>query len=204
MSHIAFNAERHEYTVDGRAFDSVTQILSGAGLIETEWRSEAAMARGRAVHVATHYLDEDDLDPQWMETSPFAGYVRAWERFKSETQFTPELIEHRVFNAKLGYCGTLDRTGSFAGNPVRALADIKTGPPETWHRIQTAAYAACFEKPAAFRRMTIHLQRDGNYFIKEYHPKDFAETMNVFHAALIINQERKGNHVSSRSDASAA
>jgi hypothetical protein len=184
--------EHHEYTVNGIPRPSVTSVLKVAGLINDDWYTEASRRRGSAVHAACHYLDEDDLPESWLETSPHAGYVRAWQKFKSETHFTPSLIEHRIFHSKLGYCGTLDRTGAFQPPPFEpnVLLDIKTGASARWHRIQLAAYAACFSNPGSFRRMTIYVREDGTYSIVEYHPRDYQEALNVFHAGLVIYGEK--------------
>jgi len=184
MGEIVFNSERHEYMVDGILRPSVTEIIRAAGLMgDTEWFTEASRLRGQAVHMACEFLDVDDLD--WDTVAPqHVGYVQAWERFKEETMFQPELIEHRVFNEALGYCGTLDRTGKIG--QAKILLDIKTGAPERWHGVQLAAYVACLEKPLSFRRMTVHLRADGTYSITEYSPAQALELWNVFQSAVNI------------------
>jgi hypothetical protein len=175
----------------------VTTVLKVAGLIDDQWCTEAARRRGSAVHAACHYLDEDDLPESWLESSPHAGYVRAWLKFKVQTGFRPSLIEHRVFHKKLGYCGTLDRAGSFRSSEPSepdTVLDIKTGEAQRWHRIQLAAYANCLDVPGRYRRMTVLLRADETYAIVEHHPREFREAMNVFGAALVIYGEKNGNN----------
>jgi hypothetical protein len=184
----------HEYTVNGIVRPGVTTVLKAAGLIDDQWYTEASRRRGTAVHAACHYLDEDDLPESWLESSPHAGYVRAWVNFRKETGFRPSLIEHRVFHKKLGYCGTLDRLGSFRSSEPDTVLDIKTGEAQRWHRIQLAAYANCLDVPGRYRRMTVLLRTDETYAIVEHHPRQFREAMNVFNAALVIYGEKNGNN----------
>ena len=58
---IQFDEAAHVYTVAGVERPSVTQILKDAGLIDTTWYTDEARQRGRAVHLAAQFLDEDDL-----------------------------------------------------------------------------------------------------------------------------------------------
>jgi hypothetical protein len=187
---IDFDAERHMYTVAGHPRPSVTQILTAAGLIDDAWYTIEARARGHAVHVACHYLDEGDLDPAWLESSPFAGYVRSYQRFVADVGFVCDRIEERLFNATHGYCGTCDRTGLFRGcdpaNP-NVLLDLKTGGNEAWHRVQLAAYAACQPDPGRFRRFNVYLSRDGSRArLTERTPGMYLADWNVFQAAVVI------------------
>ena len=78
---VQFDESAHVYTVARVQRPSVTQILKDAGLIDTTWYTDEARERGRAVHLATQFLDEDDLD--WDTVLPqYGGYLAAWERFK--------------------------------------------------------------------------------------------------------------------------
>ncbi len=195
---IEFDAQKHKYSIYGIVRPSVTQIIGASGLINTEWYSQEAMVRGTAVHMACHYLDEKDLGGSWIERSPYAGYVRSWVLFKTETNFRPQLIEHRVWHPGLNYCGMLDRTGLIHDNSL-VLVDLKTGGPEPWHRLQTVAYAAAFDKPRSFRRMTVHLQKDGSRpYINEHPVRDYADDWNTFQACKVIFDFTGGKNVRTR------
>ncbi|HEX5431517.1 MAG TPA: hypothetical protein VFW83_06100 [Bryobacteraceae bacterium] len=196
MSEIVFDELRHEYTVGGIVRPSVTQILKAAGLIEEDWYSVEARDRGKAVHIAAHYADEHDLDISWRETSPYAGYLAAWEKFQTDAGFIPELVEYRVFNRAFGYCGTLDRTGILEAETVtNAVVDLKTGGVEEWHRVQLAAYCAAFERPMRFRRINVYLNPDGTYRVREYAAGSFRADFAVFAAAVAIWNFKNGGHV---------
>jgi hypothetical protein len=206
MPEILFDAEAHRYTVDGIVRPSVTQILGAAGLVDTDWFTAAACLRGRVVHQACHYMLEQDLDEHWLETSPYAGYLRAAATFMQEARLRTELVEHRVFHEQLGYCGMLDLTAS--RETARLLVDWKTGGPYGWHGMQTTAYSACFEHPRKFHRMTVHLRADGKYSVTEHRAADFTQDWRDFQAALVIwqrkNRKEKPNGSSDRTTSVAA
>lgn len=186
---ITFDSATHTYRDEnGVRLPSVTEIIKGAGLMEGEqFFTEEARDRGTAVHAACHYLDEGDLDTAWMQRNPqLAGYVEGWIKFKERMAFVPDLIEHRVHNATYGYAGSLDRTGRLGSMTTPILLDIKTGIPAAWHDLQSSAYASCFGRPRAFRRMTVYLHDDGTFGIGERNYKHFSDDWNTFLSALQI------------------
>jgi hypothetical protein len=206
-----FNEERHEYTVDGVLRPSVTQALKDAGLIHTEWYTEEARLRGKAVHAACQFLDEDDLD--WNSVLPeYRGYLAAWERFMHDSCYQisrdPEgrpLIEYRLYHPRFGYCGTLDRQASIGSGDY--LLDIKTGGPEEWHGYQLAGYSQCLSNPLARKRLTVHLQANGRYTTREYPLERFAYDWQVFAASVVIwqaNNKKRSFHSNGSNTFSAA
>jgi hypothetical protein len=200
---ITFDPAKHEYSVDGAVRRSVTQIISDAGLIDDAWFTETSRLRGQAVHVACHYFDERDLESGWMETSPHAGYVLAWEKFKAESGFVPDLIEQRMYNPVLGYCGTLDRTGKIGQASI--LLDIKTSATrQDWHAVQLAGYAGFFPKPLVFRRFTVHLRSDWTYKVEEQHSSTYMDSWQDFLAAMRISEIKHGRKRGSSSRTSSA
>ena len=201
----------HVYTVAGVERPSVTQILKDAGLIDTTWYTDEARERGKAVHFATHFLDEDDLE--WDTVLPhYRGYVQAWERFKQESHFEIGrdsdgnlLIEYRLFHPVFGYCGTLDRLGTI-GN-VEYVLDIKTGGPDEWHGYQIAAYSHCLPSPHSRKRMTVHLRANGSFSTREHELPTLPYHWQVFAAATVIWQakhRKRNSHGYPRSTVSAA
>lgn len=201
----------HRYTVAGVERPSVTQILKDAGLIDTTWYTEQARERGKAVHLATQFLDQDDLD--WKTVVPnYRGYVQAWERFKTESCFQigrdasgQLLIEYRLFHSLAGYCGTLDRLGTIG--TTEYLLDIKTGDAQEWHGYQIAAYSQCLPNPHSRKRMTVHLRANGSYSTREYPLTAFPYEWQVFAAATVIwyaRHRKRNSHGSTQCAASAA
>src|SRR6185369_17788774 len=99
---LRFNAETHEYFLGDRLVPSVTQVLKTAGFINDQSYSEEGSNRGAAVHKACEYLDRDELDWDSLH-STIRPYVKAYRRFKDQTGFLPELIEHQVYNEQYFY-----------------------------------------------------------------------------------------------------
>lgn len=147
---LTFEADRHEYRVDGAVVPSVTQILSACG-ISIDFEELAGKSRriglaiddkraiGQAVHADAHAYDDNDLDWSTVDDR-VRPYVEAWATFRQNSGLIPLTRERRVFEPHLRYAGTLD--GVFAKAPaVRVLADIKCGDPESaGARYQLAAY----------------------------------------------------------------
>jgi len=162
----------------------VTQILKGAGLIDTTWFTDYGRDRGTALHLATEYLDRGDLDKDSLDPA-IAPMVDSYRLFLKEVQ--PEIlsVEEEVENPLSHYRGRLDRrvrVGRWTG-----ILDIKSGGPADWHAIQLAAYAGCF--PGPMHRWGLYLS-DTGYRLIEY--KDRGDWP-VFVAALTLFHWRK-NH----------
>jgi hypothetical protein len=152
-----FAAQGHRYELDGVPVPSVTQAMALAGLDEYAGVPrrflERAAAIGTAVHQATHFLDEDDLDLETV-SSDIVGYVLSWQRFKATKDFSPIVIERRGISIgagnelPFGFC--LDRIGVLAGEEI--LLDLKTAKKRSpFWGVQTAAYCrgANFDGPRA-------------------------------------------------------
>jgi hypothetical protein len=208
---VQFDAAAHIYTVADVQRPSVTQILKDAGLIDTTWYTDQARERGRAVHLATQFLDEDDLD--WDTVLPqYRGYVEAWRRFKQESHFQigsdsnrKLLIEYILFQPVSGYCGMLDRVGTIG--TTEYLIDIKTGDPQDWHGYQLAAYSQCLPNPHSRKRMTVHLRANATYSTREHALTAFPYDWQVFAAAAVVwhaKHIRRNSHAYTRSTVSAA
>ena len=172
-----FRAADHIYQLDGRTVPSVTQVLTLAGLDELARVPKRFLVRpaaiGTAVHLATHFLDDDDLELEALDPA-IVGYVLGWQRFKLEHEFVPLIIERRGVSISpdgpaFGFC--LDRIGMLDGQEV--LVDIKTGSKKypSW-AIQTAGYADAVNFEGA--RLSVHVAYDGTYQIVDHpDPGDF-------------------------------
>jgi hypothetical protein len=192
---LQFDAERHIYSVDGRAIPSVTQILEACGVVDYSYlppeTRKMALARGSAVHLACQFDDEGDFDEA--SAPELLPYVEAWRRFCAEQGMTFLDIERRVYSAKYGYAGTLDRIGT-NGRDDLCLIDLKTNSSEGWVRLQTAAYAGALDEPRRYLRGCAELHKDGTYramwFPAAEWQKDFSEFLACL--AVLRLQERFG------------
>jgi hypothetical protein len=157
----------------------VTFILEATGIADYSKipNAEFYLQRGSDVHMAA--ADVDHEIPDYWTGTDLEGYVNAWIKFKEETKFKAELIEHSVFNETRRYRGTLDRVGKFGDGRDRVLIDIKSGIAAEWVRLQTAAYAACLDRPETILRYGLQLKKDGTYKLSEPY-KDYRQDSNVF------------------------
>ena len=181
-----FDEEKHIYTLDGRPVPSVTQILQAVGNVDYSHIPPStrrwALERGRMVHLYTQYDDQAVLDDSCVDPH-IAPYLAAWRRFRAETGFTPDLIEHRGYHPEHGYAGTLDRRGIHP-KLGRVMLDIKTNNAEEWVRLQTAAYSALFPDPATYTRVCVELKGDETYRLVTFPGKEFRRDFQDFLGAF--------------------
>lgn len=163
------------YFINGERWPSVTEILSLTGWISYDGiplhRLERAGDRGRWVHAATVLVDEGDFDwdqvpvdrdgilrPEWL------GYVRAYERFRSEVDLEIVAREKPVKNETYRFVGTPDIDSIFRRDP--AIIEIKT-PDQIkpgWN-LQTVGYALGVEGQR--RRFILRLRANATYRLDE-------------------------------------
>lgn len=170
MSALTFDEAAHEYRLDGRRLPSVTQLL--APLVDyskvPRETLERAQALGTAVHRMTELYDNDDLDEESL-SDELRPYLASWLRFRTECQFEPVTIEHRMSHPLYRYAGTSDRTGIIKGR--LAVVDLKKmmvlgphiGP-------QLAAYEKLHQAEGlkVLDRFALGLRPDGTYRLQPY------------------------------------
>lgn len=173
---LTFDPEPHVYRFDGEVIPSVTQLLEplinyagvpGAIL-------QHAADRGTAVHLATEFFDDDDLDEATVDPE-ILPYVEAWRTFREESGFEVVRSEVRVYSARHRYAGTVDTIGLLDGR--LAMVEKKTTAilhPAT--AVQVVAYGKAFNEMACARDRvrsfhSVHLRRDGTYRFDEYDPE---------------------------------
>lgn len=165
---LTFRSDIHAYYFDGQRVPSVTQVLEP--LIDYSGVPNGvlnhAADRGTAVHLATEFWDDGDLDEESVDPEVLP-YVQAWQRFRDESGFVVERSEVRVYSARHRYAGTVDCIGTMRGR--RIMVEKKTTAvlhPAT--AIQVSAYCKAFNEtaPAAERvrsACSVWLRRDGTY-----------------------------------------
>lgn len=189
---LSFDPEKHEYRLDGVRLPSVTECLKAGGLIESDWYTEAARVRGKAVHAACHYHDEKDLNESMLDER-ILPYLSAWRKFLKESGFKITIIEKSYAHFCFQYAGTPDRIGYL--NDKLTVLDIKTGAIQPWAALQTAAYAELYMEQDGhagieLERCALRLSDDGTYSLKMF--KDFGD-FPMFANALAIYKWRLNN-----------
>jgi hypothetical protein len=183
---LVFDQTAHRYTLDGVQLPSVTHVLSAVGLLNYDFLPttlrEEYLARGRAVHQATHdddlgQLCESAVDPEiW-------NYLLAWRGFRQDYAFVPHLLEHPVCHPRYQFAGRLDRVGKVRDGS-EFLVDIKTGVAPAAVAIQLSAYAACLRHPRSRLRRCVELHSDSTYRVIPFETTDFQRDFDTFVRAL--------------------
>lgn len=169
---LLFDEVAHAYSLNGKTLPSVTQLLKlvTAGMFDNipEDVLEHKRQIGVAVHKACELLDQDDLDEESL--SPvLVGYVDAYKRFKTETNFEVILNERKIIHKSLNYAGTLDRMGIL--NKKKVIVDLKTSAVlSDWVGLQLAGYGMALTSHTneQYKRCALQLKPDGTYRFKEY------------------------------------
>lgn len=203
---LEFDAERHEYRLDGRKIPSVTQILPGWRKVKfTGSEFFANEKTGHAVSAETLTLAGDvgtaahkamlamavgcnpvwdafgDEDQQQRYTNVLAGLGQFFEEHSPK----PEYCESRVWS-RLGYAGTLDLVCTIGKRLY--LLDLKTGAHE-YVGPQTRAYETAWREQtkarATLTRAVLYVPKDGKpYQLKEL--RDDATDEGYFRARLAL------------------
>ena len=174
---LEFEDESHTYRWDGSVVPSVTQLLKPVGF---DYDSiprhivQHASERGTAVHAATEFYDDGDLDEDSVDLE-ILPYVQAWRLFREQSGFQVFRSEVRVYSERHGFAGTFDCLGVL--NRQLAIVEKKTTAqlhPST--AIQVSAYMRAFNegKPReeqAKRCYSVWLRRDGTYRLDEHDPE---------------------------------
>lgn len=117
-------------------YPSVTTILRP--WMDTTFFTDEARDRGTAVHAAA----EAHLKGLWVRPvrPEWQGYVESIRRWIDDAVVDVLLVEKRLVDRALGFCGKLDLCAMIHGDELPSLIDWKTGSPEPWHALQAAAY----------------------------------------------------------------
>lgn len=199
MAEFTFDEASHVYRLAGVALPSVTGIIKP---ISPDFSQvpphtlEAKRRFGQDVHLGCELddlgeLDEENTEPRIMQC------VRAWQKFKRDTEAVVHATEQKLYHPTLMFAGTLDGMLELTYGPKRErglwLIDRKTGvEAHASYGVQTAGYE-CLSRaqPAAFpnsypmRRGTVHLFDDGRYRL---HPCTNPNDEAAFRACLAIFQ----------------
>lgn len=195
-NNFTYDAEKHEYRLDGLLIPSVTQVL--APLRDFSGIPSAVLERkrelGKEVHELTAQYDMGILDPKKVPTK-LLGYVRSWARFIEWAGLDGDrkilLIEFFTCSPRWRYGVTPDRLVMYKN--TQTVIEIKTtfaiSPIDA---LQTAAQAEAID---ASRRFTVRLDEKGGMpEFKEWKEKtDFG----TFTAALSIWNWRQRNGIAS-------
>jgi hypothetical protein len=163
-------------------YPSVTQILDP--WIDPTYWTEEARDRGTAVHAAAEaYLKGLFVVPLPVDWQPYFDSLRRWV---DEMVTEVVIVEERMVDKTLGFCGKLDLLAVLKGDTIPSQVDWKTSQtPFPWWSLQSAAYRHLIFEDKEIRTergMTVMPNPDGSGCrVKEYNSHaDFA----VFQSCL--------------------
>lgn len=163
-------------------YPSVTQILRP--FINSDWFLPEHAERGSAVHsAAAAHLKGAYVPPLAPDHQPYFDSFRKWAEVSIDTVI---LVEERIIDPGLGFCGQPDLVCVMRGDTGNTLADFKTSQAvQKWWRLQSSAYShLCVEAKdmVIHRRISVRLKNDGSgCLIDEY---SGLTDWNVFRSAL--------------------
>ena len=185
---LEFNAELHEYRIDGKLVPSVTQICAPLTALDMGKLNpsviQQAASRGTIIHELTELVDYGAA-PEDLDIYPdLSGYLTAYLRFLRD--YTPvwNRIEYRLASETDGFAGTLDRMGVIDGRPC--IVDVKTAsapsrPTKVSWVTQLSGYRRLCNN-ATLERYVLLLKPDGKYTL--YNAADIEEKYGFFGARL--------------------
>ena len=144
---LTFEESTHQYKFNGVNVPSVTQILSGSGLIDLSFINKDLLAEkadlGTKVHQATELYDQNEIDLDELHPT-LKSYLDSWIKFRKESGFEPTGIEIPLYHSVYKFAGRIDRVGTIGKDLI--ILDIKSGTSQKSHAIQTAAYQMLFNR----------------------------------------------------------
>ena len=195
-----FDPVEHIYRIDRKIVSSVTGVMAENNLIDLRWFTEEARLRGTRVHIATHYLDEGDLDWNTILDRD-KGYIKSWELYKIRANVEIVSVEAQVYDPFYGHAGTYDRILRINGKRALWMIDLKTvgdgkGRPPFWAKYQTAAYEGMYRVMhggAMMRRGAIVLQADGSLpkLYEHYESTDYPDFLAMSQSTKIRRTHKR-------------
>lgn len=180
LDEIFFDEEPHTYTYRGKRYESVTQVIRLAGLGDDfshvpQDRMEYAQRRGRMVHLATQYIDEDGKVDMDTVHPTIRGYVEAYMLFRSDRPMKVIEVEKKMVDPGLGLAGTPDLICFMGGR--RSVIDKKTSQHMSKSMgLQTVGYQllwnALHPTQPVYERYGLRLEKTGKYKLVHHQDPD--------------------------------
>lgn len=181
----SFDNNRHEYIdVDaGEILPHITGMLKRTGWSDDRFYTDASRDRGTAVHRLTADYDLGSIENLADLTSNYKGWLLAHVKMSSIIRPTWTSIEEARVHHRYRYGGRPDRVGFIYG--ALAVPDVKSGPAERGHQIQTALQAILVAPetnlpPEAIQRYGWYLKGNGKYKLEHFvDRRDFDEAYRI-------------------------
>lgn len=138
-----FDAEKHEYRVDGVIYPSVTQILSGLGMLPDYSKLDPFYReRGTAVHACIKmHLQGDEIDWDFEMSEEVKPRFERFLWLEEEYGLFPAMIEVPMYSSTFGYAGTPDLYSWSTKLNRSLIVDYKGDAREPGHDLQIEGYS---------------------------------------------------------------
>lgn len=192
---LTFDAEKHEYRINGKLVPSVTEICAPLTALDMGKLNpaliNAAANRGTIVHELTELIDYGTAVEDLELYPDIGGYITAYQRFLRDYSPQWTRIEYRLGSEEIGLAGTLDRMGVIDNMPC--IVDIKTTasatrPTKVSWVAQLSGYRMLCGN-ATFERYILQLKPNGKYTL--YNAKAIEEKYGFWGADLFKNLLRQ-------------
>jgi hypothetical protein len=171
--------------INDTGLPSVSDILRP--YINSTWFTDESRTRGEIVHAyAASYLTG-----LFMPAVPeeYQGYCESVKKWIDNCVIEVVLVEQRLEDKRLGFCGKPDAIVKIKGDPGYSLPDFKTGQSlsKAW-RLQSAGYrhlAKADKGIDTLRGFPVRPKKDGSGVLPvDDYAKDIRADMNIFQSAL--------------------
>ena len=150
-----FRREDHTYWLGNSRLPSVTQVLTGCGLV-FEPQEQFYLERGRIIHRCCELLVLGTLD--WYTVDDrILGWVHSYNKFIIHQKWNIRTVETSRYSQAYLFAGTWD-----AGFDTDWLLDLKSGRPAKWHKLQLGGYWHLNGEKKKTRCASLYLQQDGS------------------------------------------
>ena len=146
-------------------FIGITRSLAIGGATDFSFVDEESKWRGSEVHRMIQLFDECKLEERTVPNE-MRGYLNAHKKFRAETGFIAQLIEHKVQSKDFRIRGRIDRMGLMKGKP--SIVDFKTGAIDPAVALQLCLGGFLLDPTKWFHRYAVRLKPDGNYSITPF------------------------------------
>lgn len=194
----SFNAETHEYRLNGNVIAGCTSVIKTSGLVPFAFADEDILERkrdlGKEVHKVRHLYDIEELGNYDNRIKP---YLHAWIDFREKTNFKPILSEVQTigFVNGLPFGMQIDCFGELGG--ADTVVEVKTGEVYPHHGVQLAGYAAGlpheklttpFARFMSRRRVAVQLKPNGRFKLENF---DARSDFEMFASALYVSSWKR-------------
>ena len=175
-----FDEKEHKYYLGNYILPSVTQIIQGV-FGKRDWYSDWHAQRGKAIHLAIHYLINNKLD--WGSVDErILPRIKAFQAFMKDFNFEIVESEKIMYSKKMMFAGTMDLLFYDPDKKEYIIADIKSTI-EPIVEIQLGGYSLLYAEKKIKKLMAIEL-KDNTYSVRWNY--DMFKAQKLFKACLTI------------------